>query len=144
MNKDNPTQPLIYTKYFTLGFVFNPTAKRVLFVGGGGFSGPKYFLKTHPNVTVDVVEIDSAVIDVAKKYFDVNASSKNNNNNNQSRLKIYNEDARSFLSRTNQRYDIIVLDAYSKNYVPFHLTLEYYQLLYNRLTTPNGDIVSID
>lgn len=135
MNKDNPTQLFIYTKYFPLGFVFNPTAEKVLFVGGGGFSGPKYFLKTYPNITVDVVEIDPVVIDVAKKYFDVDASNP--------RLKIYNEDARDFLSRTNQEYDIIVLDAYSKNYVPFHLmTLEYYHLLYNRLTTPNGVIVS--
>jgi spermidine synthase len=138
MNKDNPTELLIYTKYFPLGFVFNPTAKKVLFVGGGGFSGPKYFLKTYPSVTnVDVVEIDPVVIDVAKKYFDVNATDNN------PRLKIYNEDARSFLSRTNQKYDIIVLDAYSKNFVPFHLmTLQYYQLLYNRLTTPNGVIIS--
>jgi spermidine synthase len=135
MSKDNPTQLFIYTKYFPLGFVFNPTAKKVLFVGGGGFSGPKYFLKTYPNITVDVVEIDPVVINVAKKYFDVDASNP--------RLKIYNEDARNFLSRTNQKYDIIVLDAYSKNYVPFHLmTLGYYQLLYNRLTTPNGVIVS--
>jgi spermidine synthase len=109
MNKDNPTELLIYTKYFPLGFVFNPTAKKVLFVGGGGFSGPKYFLRTYPNVTVDVAEIDLVVIDVAKKYFDVNA--------NNPRLKIYNEDARNFLSITNQKYDIIVLDAYSKNYV---------------------------
>jgi spermidine synthase len=125
MNKDNPTELLIYTKYFPLGFVFNPTAKKVLFVGGGGFSGPKFFLNTHPDVAVDVVEIDPVVIDVAKKYFDVDAS----DNNKQSRLNIYNEHARSFLSRTNQKYDIIVLDAYSKNYVPFHLmTLEYYQL----------------
>jgi spermidine synthase len=135
MNKDDPTELLIYTKYFPLGFVFNPAAKKVLFVGGGGFSGPKYFLKTYPNVAVDVVEIDPLVIDVAKKYFSVNGSNV--------RLKIYNEDARNFLSRTNQKYDIIVLDAYSKNYVPFHLmTLEYFQLLYNRLTTPNGVIVS--
>jgi spermidine synthase len=135
MNKDNPTELLIYTKYFPLGFIFNPSAKKVLFVGGGGFSGPKYFLKTYPNVAVDVVEIDPVVIDVAKKYFSVNGTN--------ARLKIYNDDARNFLSRTNQKYDIIVLDAYSKNYVPFHLmTLEYYQLLYNRLTTPNGVIVS--
>ncbi len=135
MNKDNPTQLLFYTNYFPLGFIFNPTAKKVLFLGGGGFSGPKYFLKTHPNVTVDVVDIDPVVIDVAKKYFDVNSSDP--------RLKIYNEDARDFLSSTNQKYDIIVLDAYSKTSVPFHLmTLEYYQLLYNRLTTPNGVIVS--
>jgi spermidine synthase len=143
MNKDNPTELLIYTKYFPLGFVFNPSAKKVLFVGGGGFSGPKYFLKTYPNVAVDVVEIDPVVIDVAKKYFSVNGSNYNDNNPSKPRLKIYNDDARNFLSRTNQKYDIIFLDAYSKNYVPFHLmTLEYYQLLYNRLTTPNGVIIS--
>jgi spermidine synthase len=59
-------------------------------------------------------------------------------------LNIYNDDARHFLAKTsNQKYDIIILDAFSKNYVPFHLmTLQYYQLLYNKLTKPNGVIVS--
>jgi spermidine synthase len=136
MNKANPAELLVYTKYFPLGLVFNPDAKNILFVGGGGFSGPKYFLKNYPNVTVDVVEIDPVVIDVAKKYFNVNTSN--------SRLNIYNDDARSFLSKSSDhKYDIIILDAYSKNYVPFHLmTSEYYQLLYEKLTTPNGVIIS--
>jgi spermidine synthase len=136
MNKQNPTELLIYTKYFPVGFLFNPSVKHVLFVGGGGFSGPKYFLKNYPNVTVDVVEIDPVVIDVAHKYFNVTDNP---------RLNIYNDDARDFLTKTsnNQKYDIIVLDAFSKNYVPFHLmTLQYYQLLYNKLTAPNGVIVS--
>jgi spermidine synthase len=135
MNKQDPTQLLIYTRFFPIGFVFNPSAKHVLFVGGGGFSGPKYFLKTYPDVTVDVAEIDPVVIDVAQKYFNVTKSP---------RLNIYNDDARDFLTKTsNQKYDIIILDAFSKNYVPFHLmTLQYYQLLYNKLTTPNGVIVS--
>ena len=107
-----------------------------MFVGGGGFSGPKYFLKTYPDVTVDVVEIDPVVIDVAEKYFDVNTTDP--------RLHIYNDDARNFLSRTNQdkKYDIIILDAYSKSFVPFHLmTLEFYKLLESRLNT-YGIIVS--
>ena len=135
MNKQDPTQLLIYTRFFPIGFVFNPSAKHVLFVGGGGFSGPKYFLKTYPDVTVDVAEIDPVVIDVAQKYFNVTKSP---------RLNIYNDDARDFLTKTsNQKYDIIILDAFSKNYVPFHLmTLQYYQLLYNKLTTSNGVIVS--
>jgi spermidine synthase len=135
MSKRNPSELLSYTKYFPVGFLFNPSAKHILFVGGGGFSGPKYFLATYPNITVDVVEIDPVVINVAKKYFNVT---------NSPRLNIYNDDARDFLSKTsNQRYDIIVLDAFSKNYVPFHLmTLRYYQLLYNKLTTPNDVIVS--
>jgi spermidine synthase len=135
MNKDNPTElAAAYTKFFPIGFVFNPSAKNVLFVGGGGFSGPKYFLKNYPDVTVDVVEIDPGVIDVAKRYFNLNTSN--------SRLNIYNADARNFLSNTNQKYDIIFLDAFSKNYVPFHLmTLEYYRILSNKLTQ-DGVIVS--
>ena len=107
-----------------------------MFVGGGGFSGPKYFLKTYPDVTVDVVEIDPVVIDVAEKYFNVNTTDP--------RLHIYNDDARNFLSRTNQdkKYDIIILDAYSESFVPFHLiTLEFYKLLESRLNT-YGIIVS--
>lgn len=98
--------------------IFNSDAKNVLFVGGGGFSGPKHFLNTYQNVSVDVVEIDPVVIDVAKKYFNV---SGNNNNDDNPRLRIYNEDARDFLSKSNQKYDIIILDAFSKDYVPFHL-----------------------
>lgn len=45
MYKDRPDELVnTYTKYFHLGFLFNPNAKDVLFVGGGGFSGPKNFL----------------------------------------------------------------------------------------------------
>ena len=108
-------------------------------------SGPKYFLKIYPkDVTVDVVEIDPVVIDVAKKYFNVSSGSGDGDNDYDSRLHIYNEDAREFLSKNQEKkYDIIILDAYSKNYVPFHLmTLEYYSLLYKHLSTPNGVVVS--
>jgi spermidine synthase len=123
-----------YTRYFPLGFVFNPDAERVLFVGGGGFSGPKYFLSAYPDVQVDVVEIDPVVIEVAKEYFAVPED--------EPRLSIYNDDGRRFLLSSGTQYDIIVLDAYSKSYVPFHLmTAEYYRLLDERLA-PGGVVVS--
>ncbi|MCD6036900.1 MAG: speE [Nitrososphaeraceae archaeon] len=124
MYKDNPNELVAtYTKYFPLGLIFNSDAKNVLFVGGGGFSGPKHFLNTYQNVSVDVVEIDPVVIDAAKKYFNVSGSNSNDDNPG---LRIYNEDARDFLSKSNQKYDIIILDAFSKSYVPFHLmTLEF-------------------
>lgn len=130
---------LLYTQFFPAGFVFNPDVESILFVGGGGFSGPKYFLNAYPGIErVDVVEIDPVVIDVAERYFGVEDSNP--------KLNIYNDDARRFLLANDDidriRYDIIILDAYSKNYVPFHLmTFEYFQLLNDHLAE-DGVIVS--
>jgi spermidine synthase len=136
MYKDKPEELVnTYTKYFHLGFLFNPNAKDVLFVGGGGFSGPRNFLSTYSEASIDVVEIDPDVISAARNYFYLPA-------NNGSRLMVYNDDARNFLSKTEKKYDLIILDAFSKNYVPFHLmTLEYFQLLDEKLTS-DGIIIS--
>ena len=136
MYKDKPDELVnTYTKYFHLGFLFNPNAKDVLFVGGGGFSGPKNFLSTYSDVRIDVIEIDPDVISAARNYFNLPVD-------NGSRLMIHNDDARNFLSKTEKEYDLIILDAFSKNYVPFHLlTLEYFQLLDKKLTS-DGIIIS--
>ena len=136
MYKDKPEELVnTYTKYFHLGFLFNPNAKDILFVGGGGFSGPKNFLSMYSDVRMDVVEIDPDVIKAARDYFNLPVD-------NGSRLMIHNDDARNFLSKTEKKYDLIILDAFSQNYVPFHLmTLEYFQLLDKKLTS-DGVIIS--
>jgi len=131
----NDPQRIIYNynNYFHIGFVFNPNITNVLFIGGGGFSGPKRFLADYPQVNVDVVEIDEEVISAARKYFDVK---------NDPRLRIFNEDGRLYLVGSDKRYDLIVLDAYSRTYVPFHLmTLEFFREISKDLNQ-NGVIVS--
>jgi len=134
MDKDNPNELVIeYTKYFHLGKLFNPQLEKILFVGGGGFSGPKNFLENYPDSLIDVVEIDSEVIDAAKTYFSLSDNP---------RLQIFNEDARTFLINSDNKYDLIILDAYATDYVPFHLlTQEFFQILKERLE-PNGVVVS--
>lgn len=122
-----------YTDYFHTAFIFNPDIENVLFIGGGGFSGPKKFLEDYPNLTVDVVEIDPQVVDIAKKYFNVN---------DDPRLNIYIEDGRKYLNRINLKYDLIILDAYSKTYAPFHLlTIEFLESIEKHLN-PNGVLAS--
>jgi spermidine synthase len=104
-----------YTRYFHLPFLFADDPDeidRVLFIGGGGFTGPKRFVSDY-DVTVDVAEIDPVVVDAAKEYFDVEASP---------RLRIHTEGGRQYLQATNRTYDLIVLDAYKKDKVPFQLT----------------------
>ncbi len=126
MDLDHPRRHVFeYTRYFHLPLLLTDGVDRVLFVGGGGFTGPKRFVADY-DVTVDVAEIDPVVIDTAKRYFGVEESE---------RLNIHNTGGRRFLRQTNRTYDLIVLDAYKKDKVPFQLTtVEFMRLARERLS----------
>ena len=132
MDKSDPTRHVFeYTRYFHLPYLFADDPDqidRVLFVGGGGFTGPKRFVHEY-DATVDVVEIDPEVIRVAKEYFRVRESDQ---------LNVYNRDGRQFLRETNRTYDVIVLDAYKKDKVPFHLTTVEFMRLTDRRLSEDG------
>ncbi|WP_338729604.1 fused MFS/spermidine synthase [Haladaptatus sp. DJG-WS-42] len=117
-----------YTRYFHLPLLMNDDVDNVLFIGGGGFTGPKRFVADY-NVTVDVVEIDPEVIAVAKEYFAVEESE---------RLRIHNMDGRQYLRETNETYDLIILDAYQKDKVPFQLTTEEFMRLAESRLSDDG------
>jgi spermidine synthase len=130
MDVDRPTRHVFeYTRYFHLPYLLADDPDdidRVLFIGGGGFTGPKRFVEEY-DATVDVVEIDPEVIDVAKRYFAVDESDE--------QLNIYQGDGRRYLRETNRSYDLIVLDAYKKDKVPFQLTtVEFFELAESRLS----------
>ncbi len=106
-----------YAKYADLLFLYNPNARHVAVLGGGGYCLPNYFLATRPNIDIDVVEIDPGVTEIAKKHFGLV---------DDQRLHIFHEDARRFLRRTrtsnDYKYDLIFSDAFNASYnVPFHL-----------------------
>jgi len=108
-----------YTRYFHLPLLMTEDVDRVLFIGGGGFTGPRIFAETY-DVQVDVVEIDPEVVRVAKEHFGVGPASN---------MEIHVDDGRQFLRETEQTYDVIVLDAYRKDKVPFQLTTaEFFEL----------------
>ena len=144
MDLDDPTRHVFdYTRYFHASLLFTDDADidRVLFVGGGGFTGPRIFHEMYPNATVDVVELDPAVIGAADRYFGIPDSP---------RMNVHRGDGRRFLTETNRTYDVIVLDAYRKDSVPFQLTtVEFMQqaserldddgvLLANLISAPSG------
>jgi spermidine synthase len=113
-----------YTRYFHLPLLVTEDVDRVLFVGGGGFTGPKRFVSEY-DVTVDVAEIDPEVTAAAERYFGLSESAD---------LTVHNTGGRRFLRETNHTYDLIVLDAYKKDRVPFQLTtVEFMRLAESRL-----------
>jgi spermidine synthase len=134
MNLKDPTAlRLIYSRYTSIGLAFRPDAKKILIIGLGGGSIPKKLQKEFPSLEVDVVEIDPEVIQMAKSHFNIR-DGKN--------LQLYAQDGRLFLMRTTNLYDIILIDAYYADAMPFHLaTREFFELAQRKLT-PNGIVVA--
>jgi len=103
-----------YLKFFRLAGHFKPGLDSALLIGGAGFSYPKDFLKKNPNASMDVVEIDPGLTELAKQYFGLEENP---------RLEIYHEDGRTFLNRGGKKYGAILIDAFKAvQSAPYQLT----------------------
>ena len=104
-----------YNRFFHLVKHFRPGFQHSLMIGGAGYSFPRDYLTMYPGATIDVVEIDPKMTDIARKYFRLN---------DDPRLKIFHEDARIFINRTSDgQYDAIMMDAFGTLFsIPHHLT----------------------
>lgn len=123
--------PWDYPEYFYIPFLMRDNVDSALFIGGGGFVSPQQFAEK--GVKVDAVELDPGVVSAARKYFNL---SENSN------LSVYTMDGREFLEKTNKTYDVVVLDAFRKSKVPFHLTTRDFFRLVHQKTDQNGVVVS--
>ena len=122
-----------YTRYFHLAMALVPEARRALFVGLGGGSTPKNFLVTYPHLAMDVAELDPEVVEVARRFFALPSDP---------RLQVAAVDGRIFVATTQNRYDVVFLDAYFADSIPFHLTTrEFLEEVRQRLQ-PRGVVAS--
>ena len=102
-----------------------------LFVGGGGYTFPRYVEALYPRASVDVIEIDPAVTRATHDHLGLSPTT---------RIRTFNQDARAFLQgwADPKRYDIIYGDAFNDLSIPYHLTtVEFNRLLAARLK-PDG------
>ncbi len=128
--------PFHYTRLFVLGPLLLNRSEgfSTLFIGGGGFSGPKFFATHYPGSRIVAVEIDPKVVEVARTFFHLDEFAD--------KIQVVVMDGRRYLLLTDERFDVVVLDAYSKNYIPFHLTTsEFFELLSSRMKE-GGVVVS--
>src|SRR5256712_13454546 len=78
---------------------------------------------------IDVAELDPAVVDAGRRYFHAPAGS---------RLRVATEDGRLFVTRSPDRYDIILLDAYLIDTIPFHLATREFFVAARAHLVPGG------
>jgi len=108
-----------------LPYALNPDGKNCLVIGLGAGLVPAWY--ESQGVDTEVVDIDPAVIDIARSYFGFNPS-----------IPVHVEDARYFLINTKRHYDFMVLDVFNGDTTPGHLlSVEAMRLAKQRLS-PNG------
>lgn len=91
-----------------LSFSHHPTAKTALVLGCGAGLLPKELALRGLKVTV--VDIEPRIIDLARRFFDLPQE-----------VDVEVADARAFLRRDTHQYDLIFLDTYASESVPWYL-----------------------
>jgi spermidine synthase len=125
-----------YTQMMLGALFLNPDPRSILVIGLGGGTLPRTLAKLLPNADIDVVEIDPAVVIVAKKYFGFKPDEHQH---------VFEEDGRAYvrrLLRTDKRYELIMLDAYDHQYIPEHLLTRDFLLQVRALLAPHGIVAA--
>ena len=126
LNLETGRPHIRYPKEVPAAYLFQPDIRKVALIGVGSGSVGHYLHQADPELVIDQVDVDGAVMELAVEYFEIQE-------NEHSRLHV--EDGRRFLKeRADQRWDFIYLDTYIGHTIPFHLsTVEFFQLIRGRL-----------
>ncbi len=133
MNKEAPDRFVMnYTQMMMSALFMKPAPGSILIIGLGGGTLPRALNSILPDATIDVVEIDPAVVRVAHDYFGFNASE---------RVRVAEVDGRVFVKRAQReqrKYDLIMLDAFDHEYIPEHLLTREFLQEVSSLLGPGG------
>ncbi len=133
MRRARPTELVFpYLRSMLASMALHPNPRRVLVVGLGGGSLTRAMQRSFPYVRQTIVEIDPEVVQVCREFFGLVPTLT-------TRVEVV--DARTFLGRTREVFDVIFLDAYGGEAIPHHLaTVEFFRLVRSRL--PPGGVVA--
>ncbi len=134
INQETGEMGAIYLYYYDLFEYYNKEANDALMIGGAAYTYPMHYLKKYENKTIDVVEIDETMTQIAEEEFGLD---KNNPN-----LGLITQDGRSYLNYNEKKYDTVFIDAFKGLNAPFELTTyEAMQKVYDSLDE-NGTVIT--
>jgi spermidine synthase len=112
-----------------LARAYAPRLERVLCIGMGVGIVPRELARA--GVAVDVVEINPAVVPVARRFFDLDPKA----------FRLFIADGRQFLNSATERYDAVIVDAFSGDSSPSHLMTRETFMAVRRALKPEGVLV---
>ena len=104
---------------------------KTLFLGGGGYTFPRFIEAKYPKSEIDVVEIDPEITRVVQNYLGIST---------ETRIRSFNEDGRWFVMNCKEKgsYDFIFGDAFNDLSIPYHLTTKEFAIQLKSLLKPDG------
>ncbi len=107
---------------------------RVAIVGLAAGTAARQLTEVFGPIPIDGFEIDPAIIQVGRKYFEMNEPN----------LQAIGQDGRWGLERSPDKYSVIAVDAYRPPYIPWHLTtLEFFQIARQHLTDDGVLVINV-
>jgi spermidine synthase len=105
--------------------------RKLAILGNAAGTTARAYGRYFPATEIDGVEIDGELHDVGRRFFDMTNPN----------LATHTADARPWLRQSDERYDVIMVDAYRQPYIPFYLaTREFFELVRDRLA-PGGAVI---
>jgi spermidine synthase len=124
----------VWDTYLAVPDLLGRMPETVAMLGNAAGTAARAYARYYPFVEIDGVELDPAVSEAGRRYFEMGEISG---------LEVHDMDARSYLRQTDRSYDVIIVDAYRPPYVPFYLTTkEFFELVEDRLNP--GGVVALN
>jgi spermidine synthase len=127
--RDPRAVPMEYVRHAASALAFGSHRGSALVVGLGGGTYPMLLRRSFPTVSIDVVELDPLVRQVARDHFGVIEDNQ---------LRVHIADGAAFLRRAQQRWDVIFLDAYGAGGIPDALATDAFFASVARRLRPGG------
>ncbi|GIV97897.1 MAG: hypothetical protein KatS3mg057_2554 [Herpetosiphonaceae bacterium] len=125
--------------YFNVAPYFYPnrdpeSITSLALIGSAAGTVPKQFLTLYgADSRIDSVEIDPQIVDIGRRFFAMEDQDPRFPN-----YRTHVQDGRVFIELTDQKYDVIGMDAYRQPYIPFHLTTRQFFETVRAHLTPDG------
>lgn len=133
----NPARLVLdYTHAVMASLYLTPKPESALVIGLGGGSIPTALRTINQDMLIHTVELDPAVISVASNYFGFTQDT---------RSQAFDGDARTFVRkqiRSGIKYDLIIIDAFERDYIPEHLLTREFLTQVKQILNPGGTLAA--
>jgi spermidine synthase len=130
-NYHGPWEQVLVAPFFYPSPVDPASIKSMAIVGLAAGTTARQATLVFGPIAIDGIEIDPKIVDIGRKYFDMNMPN----------LNVIVQDGRWGLEHSQKRYDIISVDAYRPPYIPWHLTTREFFMVVREHLVENGTLV---